>query len=134
MMNALPAYFDSVGSTPRQLQIGGQDATTTTVVATQPEGFDPAWSPDGNSLVDVDWTQASNTGQDGFSAGIWLFPAGAHAAGQEILKDPNLPSSFAGTFSNPVFAGPNEILFDANSNIYEVPTGCHQCTFPGPQL
>jgi hypothetical protein len=131
------AYMaDRNGSNPRQLQIGDQAAASTTVVATQPEGFDPAWSPDGSQIVDVDWTQASNAGQNGCTAGIRLFPAGAQAAAHEILVDATPPTSSldSGTFSNPVFAGPNEVLFGANSNIYEVPTSCNACTFTSPQV
>jgi hypothetical protein len=122
---------------PIQLAIGNQAGTSTTIVADQPEGFNPAWSPDGSQLVDVDWTDSSSTGT-GYSAGIWLFPAHAGATGREILADPNPPASefHAGSFNYPTLAGPNEIVFQATvggaTNLYEVSTSCSACAFPGP--
>jgi hypothetical protein len=124
---------------PIQVAIGNQAGTGTTIVAGQPQGFNPAWSPDGNQLVDVDWTDSSSTGT-GYSAGIWLFPAHAGATGREIVADPNPPASefHAGSFNNPTFAGPNEIVFQARvggaTNLYEASTSCNACSLPGPGI
>ncbi len=134
----LLAYF--ADTSPRQLQIGDQGAAQTIVVAGQPEGFDPAWSPDGSQIADVDWTIQANAGTDGFSAGLWLFPAAAHGAARELVADPSPPMSSLdpGSFGNPVFVGTSEVAFSATvngaTNLFEVPTSCNACSITSAQV
>jgi hypothetical protein len=132
----LIAYFDD--TSPDQLVIGNQAASSATVVVTQPSGAEPAWSPDGTALADVDWTTMTNSGTDGFNAGLWIFHATGSAQPKELVVDPNPPIFGAGSFSNPVWVGGNEVAFAATiggaTNIYEAPDSCDQCTISSPQV
>jgi hypothetical protein len=110
-------------SIPDELVIGSA-AGTGTVVASQQEGLNPSWSPDGSQIVDVDHSASD--------AGIWVFAASANATGHQVLVDPSA------SVNDPVFAGPNEIVFDATisgaTNIYAVPTSCNACSLSDPAV
>jgi hypothetical protein len=112
------------GSNPNDLVVGNQSGTNPLVTDAQPNGSDPAWSPNGQEIVDVDGTPPP--GQDGFSAGLWLFYG---SSTRELLVDPDPDTQYSiSSLSNPTFAGPNEILFGANNNIWEIPASCNMCT------
>jgi hypothetical protein len=117
---SLLAYTTS--TSPPDLVIGNQAASSATTVASRPSLVDPNWSPNGSQIVVYD-----------SSSGLWLYTASGGGTGRELLVDPN-PSTLFPTFGQPVFVGPGEIAFDANNNIYEIPTSCNMCTFPGPQV
>ncbi len=80
--------------------------------------------PDGQEIVDVDGTPPP--GQGGFSAGLWLFYG---SSARELLVDPDPDTQYSiSSLGHPTFAGPNEILFDADDNIWEIPASCNMCT------
>jgi hypothetical protein len=112
------------GSNPNELVVGNQSGTNPLVTDAQPNGSDPAWSPNGQDIVDVDGTPPP--GQGGFSAGLWLFYG---SSVRELLVDPDPDTQYSiSSLSDPTFAGPNEILFDADDNIWEIPASCNMCT------
>jgi hypothetical protein len=112
------------GSNPNELVVGNQSGTNPLVTDAQPNGSDPAWSPNGQEIVDVDGTPPP--GQGGFSAGLWLFYG---SSARELLVDPDPDTQYSiSSLSYPTFAGPNEILFDADHNIWEIPASCNMCT------
>ena len=77
---------------------------------------DPAFSPDGNTIVDAE------TGAD---AGLWKIAYDLSAITQVLPSPPGAP------FSSPRFAG-GRILFVADRNIWAVSTACTgaTCAFP----
>jgi hypothetical protein len=112
------------GSNPNDLVVGNQSGTNPLVTDAQPNGSDPAWSPDGQEIVDVDGTPPP--GQGGFSAGLWLFSG---SSARELLVDPDPDTQYSiSSLSDPTFAGPNEILLGADDNIWEIPASCNMCT------
>jgi hypothetical protein len=77
-----------------------------------------AWSPDGTRFADVDGADTGNAGanDNGFSAGIWTFPAQAGASATEVLADPSPPTGLgdANTFNGGItFAGASKLVFEA---------------------
>jgi hypothetical protein len=122
-VNAGLLAYVAIGS---ELLIGNQAATSTTTVATQPDGGSPSFGPDGSQIVDDTSPPLPLSGVN-TPAALWLFSATAGATGTELLADPSSPTT---AFTNPVFAGPNEIAFAANDNLWEIPTSCNPCTFP----
>jgi hypothetical protein len=149
---SLLAYFTDTGGTPPStLFIGEQANQNPTTVIADPGVTALAWSPDASEFADIDeiGSAAAGAGDDGFSAGIWMFPATANAVPREVLADPTPPSTNGGvgTFgqiafqgddprSGITFAGPSELVFTATwngaTNLWEVPTSCtpSTCTFP----
>lgn len=127
LVSADPANGSQIAYTtdsfPDELVIGSA-AGMGTVIASQQEGLNPSWSPDGSQIVDVDHSHSD--------AGIWVFAASANATGRQVLADPSA------TVNDPVFAGPNEIVFDATvggaTNIYAAPASCNACTLSDPAV
>jgi hypothetical protein len=112
------------GSNPNELEIGNQSGSSTPFTVAQPNGAQPAWSPNGQELVDVDGTPPPGAG--GFDAGLWLFYG---SSDRELLVDPNPNTQYSiSSLSDPTFAGANEILFGAEGNIWEIPASCDMCT------
>lgn len=108
------------------LLIANQAASSATVVATQPDGGYPAWSPDGSELVDATSPPPPLSGIN-TPAALWLYPASASATPRELISDPSSPST---AFASPVFIGQTEIVFEAENNLWEIPASCNLCTFP----
>jgi hypothetical protein len=138
----LLAYFTGFSaSPPNELYIGNAANQTPTAVISDPWASSFAWSPSGTRFVDIDDADTDNAGagDNGFSAGIWTFPAQAGASATEVLADPNPPTRLGdpGTFNGGItFAGPSELVFEATyqgqRNLWEVSTSCTAttCSFP----
>ncbi len=84
------------------------------------EQTDPSWSPSGDAVV---------AAEGGTDPGIWVYGAGNTACFAGSLRHAVVAPAGV-TFSSPRFAG-GRIVFEAQGDIWSVPSTCNTCAFPG---